>query len=937
MLFELRHRSGRFIRISGVLIALGTSMLSGRVPNAILRAQNPEISALGKPNCFAPGDSTIARQSLRGTLRFVGSDTGASIPHPRPAEAALSPLAAAQSYLSECGSLFGVNQPGTDLQAISNRLVEAGRSVVRFRQTHRGVPVIAGELIVHVDGGRNIRAVAGRTLPGIDLDPTPAITPQQAAQSAIDVVAKTYGVSPVTLGVSTPELWIYSPTLLGPGSGPSSVVWRMDVSPQTLGPIRELVLIDAKRGSVPLHFNQVDTLQNRNTYTAGNSTTLPGTIVCAESNPTCTGGDSHAIGAHLGAGDTYNFYSTTHARDGIDNAGMPIVSTVHFGMGYANAFWSGSQMVYGDEYGFPLADDVVAHELTHGVTQYTSNLFYYYQSGAINESLSDVWGELVDQTNGRGTDTPGVKWLLGEDVTGAGGGAIRSMVNPPTFNDPDKMTSSLYYLNDGDNGGVHINSGINNKAVFLMVDGGSFNGQTVVGLGITKVAKIYYEVQTNFLTSGSDYADLFDALYQGCTNLIGTSGINAGDCQQVRNATLAVEMNLQPEPNFNTDAAICPAGQVTTNIFFDDLESGPAKWATNNSSRWGVASIYAHSGGYGLWGDDFMSTSGASDSNVSMVNSVLVPSNAFLHFAHAYGFEGPDYDGGVVEYSINGGSTWSDAGSLFEANGYDGAINTGFSNPLAGRQAFIDDSHGYISSRLNLSSLAGRNIRFRWRMALDEIVYDEGWFLDDVRIYTCGTPPPAAATLVSPSGSMSGTTPTFTWNAVSNASSYYVWINDGSAAPRFTQWFTAAEAGCAGGTGTCAISTGLSLANGPGRWFVKTSNAGGDGPWSTAMDFMIGALDAPTLISPPPISTNNPTYTWDSVPGATFYYLWINDSSAAPKFTGWFDASDAGCASGTGTCSVTPGTFSVMVQGGGGHEHGTTAGLARGARRLTSS
>ena len=118
-----------------------------------------------------------------------------------------------------------------------------------------------------------------------------------------------------------------------------------------------------------------------------------------------------------------------------------------------------------------MADDVVAHELTHGVTQYESNLFYYYQSGAINESFSDVWGEYYDQANGLGNDSAGIKWQIGEDISGLG--AIRNMSNPPSFGDPDRMSSANYYEGKDDSGGVHHNSGINNKAVYLMVDGGS--------------------------------------------------------------------------------------------------------------------------------------------------------------------------------------------------------------------------------------------------------------------------------------------------------------------------------------------------------------------------------------------------------------------------------------------------------------------------------
>src|SRR5262249_44673369 len=139
--------------------------------------------------------------------------------------------------------------------------------------------------------------------------------------------------------------------------------------------VRELVLVNARNGFVELHFNQVETARNRLTYTANNGTTLPGTLVCNEANPCISPPiDAHVAAAHLYAGDTYDFYSRNLGRDSIDNAGMTIVSSVRFDVGFQNAFWNGEQMVYGDGSGYPLADDVVGHELTHGVTQFTSGL-----------------------------------------------------------------------------------------------------------------------------------------------------------------------------------------------------------------------------------------------------------------------------------------------------------------------------------------------------------------------------------------------------------------------------------------------------------------------------------------------------------------------------------------------------------------------------------
>jgi Zn-dependent metalloprotease len=485
------------------------------------------------------------------------------------------------------------------------------------------------------------------------------------------------------------------------------------------------------------------------TYTANNTPSLPGTFLCDQTDPTCTeGSNPHADSAHKHAIGTYNFYAEKYLRDSIDNNGMTIISTVQycypdldFPCPYANAFWDGEQMVYGSAYGFTLADDIVAHELTHGVTQYESNLFYYYQSGAINESISDLWGEYYDQSNGQGNDTAGVKWLIGEDVTGLG--ALRSMSDPTIYGDPDRMSSTYYYEGDADNGGVHFNSGVNNKAVFLMVEGGTFNGKTVSALGWEKTAAIYYEVNTNLLSSGADYSDLYFALQQACTNLFGTSA----DCAEVKDALDAVEMNAQPAPNFNTDAPLCTTPGTGPHIFFaDDLENGTSNWTFNNGPypRWQLDSPYgpfAQSGLHSLYADD---TPAAVTDATARLTSFVVPSNAYLHFAHAYGFEVDTHywDGGVLEYSINNGATWVDAGSLMDHNGYKGTIFydanfPGYNNPLGGRAAFVGSSHGYISTRLNLASLAGQTVTFRWRMGLDAYIYDWGWWVDNVRAYTC--------------------------------------------------------------------------------------------------------------------------------------------------------------------------------------------------------
>ncbi len=762
----MKFQFHRNARAAGFTLLVTTILIGSLViVNGLVSASAPTaaplaISVQQKAECLNNGRAKTSVHAQTGKLRFVANPDAAPLPQPSALDANASPEAAARGYLNVCGSLFGVSDQANELGVMRQESQADGSTMVRFQQTYRGIPVMAGELIVNVKNGRELESVSGEILPNIDVAATQRISIEQAQANARTAIARKYKVDAGAVNTGAPALWIYNPMLLRPGTGLTRLVWRMNVTLQNTDDVHELVLVDALNGAVALAFNQVDTAKNRLTYTANNGTTRPGTLVCNESDPNCTAGDADAKNAHIYAGDTYDFYMSNHGRDSIDNAGMTLISTVHYGVNYQNAFWDGAQMTYGD--GFSQADDVVGHELTHGVTEHTSGLYYYYQSGAINESFSDVWGEFIDLTDGSGTDTAAVRWLMGEDIPGIG--AIRSMKDPTIYGDPDKMTSGNYYpgpcgnLNSNcDNGGVHINSGINNKAAYLMVDGATFNGKTITGIGIPKVAKIYYRTQTMHLTSGSDYQDLYDGLNAACAELVGTAGITSGDCDQVKNAALAVEMNQQPYSGYNSEAAICSGAQTPVNAFFDDFESGSGNWVTGalvGSNLWQYGSVdnkFAHSGSKFMFADT--SSSGTDDTYVAMKNNVTIPTNGYLWFAHAYGFEDPNYDGGVVEYSINGGA-WTDAGSLFEVNGYDGAIASGDGNPIAGRNAFLSDSHGYISSRLNLASLAGQNVKFRWRVALDAIVNDRGWWLDDVRIYSC---------------SSSGVTPTATTSATPTA------------------------------------------------------------------------------------------------------------------------------------------------------------------------
>ncbi|WP_144711107.1 M4 family metallopeptidase [Curtobacterium pusillum] len=222
----------------------------------------------------------------------------------------------------------------------------------------------------------------------------------------------------------------------------------------------------------------VDRSPQRTISDAHGSTTLPGTAVRHEGDP--VSGDAAVDEAYTGLGATHAFWLEVFDRVSIDGAGLPLDATVHYGQDYDNAYWDGSRMVFGDGDGevfrrFTIAVDVIGHELTHGVTQYTADLTYEGQSGALNESISDVFGSLVAQY-AAGQTADQATWLIGEGLftPAVHGVALRSMRAPGTAyddpvlgKDPQPATMAGYVQTTDDSGGVHTNSGIPNHAFYL--------------------------------------------------------------------------------------------------------------------------------------------------------------------------------------------------------------------------------------------------------------------------------------------------------------------------------------------------------------------------------------------------------------------------------------------------------------------------------------
>lgn len=304
----------------------------------------------------------------------------------------------------------------------------------------------------------------------------------------------------------------------------------------TLEQMRELTDERARtffEGAAPAALAAAPQKRRRNIYDARHTQRLPGKLVMSEHKPKSA--DVEVAEAYDGSGSTFDFYAKAFSRQSIDGRGMRLDSTVHYGRRFDNAMWNGHQMVYGDGDGllfnrFTAALDVIGHELTHGVTQFTAALDYRGQTGALNEHISDAFGIMVKQFK-LGQTAKESDWLLGVGLftSRVNGKAIRSMAAPgtayddPTLGrDPQPAHMRHYVETDEDNGGVHINSGIPNHAFYLAAV--ALGGRTWEVLG-----RIWYRTLTERLTSDADFSDFTRATVDVAGEMFG----NGGRVQQI--------------------------------------------------------------------------------------------------------------------------------------------------------------------------------------------------------------------------------------------------------------------------------------------------------------------------------------------------------------------------------------------------------------------
>ncbi|MGF2618048.1 peptidase M4 family protein [Rossellomorea vietnamensis] len=465
----------------------------------------------------------------------------------------------ALNFLNENKTKLNMKNPHTNLKLKKKEKDELGMTHFRYSQTKNGVPVEGAEVLVHYNEKNEITSVNGALNKEIDessFDTTPVVSVKTALETA-----KASVDAPATLDqLPSSDLIIY------PFEGENHLAHKVNINFLGDEPGNWYVFVNAKTGKVIdqynaiMHAEEIKTQngvglgvwgEQRKLHISRSKPKHGGTVFnLADYSHEGLEGiitydyskgylevfhgkdasfkddfDRAAVDAHYNSEQVYEYYLHEHDRNSLDDNGMPIQSVVHYGENYNNAFWNGTYMVYGDgdgEFMVPLSAglDVAAHEMAHGVTSNSAGLVYRFQSGALNEAFSDIFGALIDDSD----------WEMGEDIMAPaaredGRDALRSLSDPSRFpvgadyvpyGNGDGMYPSHmdeYYdlPGDLDNGGVHINSSIINHAAYL----------TAQDIGREKLGKIYYRALTVYLTPDSDFSHARESIIQSAIDIYG--------------------------------------------------------------------------------------------------------------------------------------------------------------------------------------------------------------------------------------------------------------------------------------------------------------------------------------------------------------------------------------------------------------------------------
>jgi bacillolysin len=770
--------------IQTVLAALAAASSAVAQEPGRIRALDPE--GIQRIVQETGGAARVSVHGSTGAAVFVRVDprSGRSL-SPLPATAPTEQKSAA--FFDRHGRIFGISRPDAELALVRSSRDAMGGVHLTYRQLHLGVPVFGGELKSHFDPAGHLTAVNGTFVPDIALDPTPSVSEMAAGRTAIAKVRSDRRAS-LDLSIHRTALYVYRDGLARGLPGKNHLAWEVEVRGGDL--IREFVYIDAHTGRFVDQITGIFDALSRRVY--DDFVNYPNNPYWVEGDafPTASTDANNVI---VGSGESYQFFSNAFGRDSFDGAGAIMHGVFNRTGGCPNAAWSGERTSFCPDV---TGDDTVAHEWAHAYTQYTDNLVYAWQPGALNESYSDIWGDTVDLLNGRGTDAPGgqrtvgvctkylggglsaedsYRWLVSEDSIGFGQ-PIRDMWDPTCAGGPGKVSDFQYTCQPFDHGGVHTNSGVPNHAFALLVDGGTYNNQSVVGVGLTKAAHVYWRAATVYQSPLTNFLEHADAIEQSCADLVGEnltdlwSGSPSGqalassDCDQVAKAAAAVELRTPPfDCMFEPLLAKEPPAQCLVRAFYDaGFESGAQGWTASRfevvpaefiDRDWQrVTELPDGRPGYAFLApdpdalDSEQCEAMGDQSGVLSLESpaIAVPANVsslYLAFDH-YMTSEANYDGGNLRMSVNGGPWTPIPKSDFTYNPYNRELLSAESNsnPLASQDAFSGTDGGTVegswgqSQILLPTSLAGQSIRLRFEFGTNECFGGYyGWFVDDVR------------------------------------------------------------------------------------------------------------------------------------------------------------------------------------------------------------
>lgn len=698
----------------------------------------------------------------------------------------------ASEFLAENFRAFNLRS-ANDLVLLDETTDNYGLKNVTYRQQYQGIPVYDGLLKFHFNAKEELSSINGNSISIAKLNTVPDITAAEAEIIARDMVTKQdLNKSNTPLQTAKTNLIIFPKNLMQGGIVTPYLAYQIEVTNKK--DVREYIFINAHTGELVEQFTGIHPIDRKLYETNTTATNLkwkegdafPGTLSSWQQNEVVT--SEHVYNFFKNAFGYVSYDAADHTMITVNND--PTISC-------PNARWNGTYAGYCDG---TATDDVIAHEWGHAYTEYTSGLIYQYQSGALNESYSDVWGETIDLINNymdegenlsvRTTTacSGSLRWKVGEDATSFGG-AIRDMWNPNCNGDPAKVLDAAnYYCGTADSGGVHTNSGVTNHLYALLVDGGTYNGYTMTGMGFVKAAHLWWRAQKNYLTATSDFANFADALEASANDLIGVNlqglsttvtpagltglSITSADVQNVKNGILAVQLRTSPATQCNytpllAQSAPSLCASATNNpLFKEDWENGLGNWTVTNvptkpstweARDWTIKSNLPKSRpGKAIFAIDPINGDCASNlqNGILRLESPTITMPTFtsgkyeMAFNHYVATEST-WDGGNIKYSLNEGSWTLVPVTAFTYNGYNSTLDGTSSNdnPLKGQRAFTGTDGGSLGgswgqSVIDLSKLgvtSGSKIKFRFEMGTDGCNGVEGWYLDELYVYNCIT------------------------------------------------------------------------------------------------------------------------------------------------------------------------------------------------------